>query len=237
MDVKDLGYDGEVIPDKLFPPTTDPSKVVEDFTISDKFIPGGPLDETTPSIFNFGSWTGVAGSDNGAFSWEPGSGSVFYSASSFSPRMVFDWISNIGFRDILKSSPLSEFYDYGNMHRISKEEAVSMLKLASITKHKDLWDMVSTPCSAVTSADAFDSVEDCIKARHGLRILAWRFFSTDSMLIYPARAIRLKPEGAEEREILRLKSDYDYTGVRYFNGVVTPLDLVNPFMKSGETIQ
>lgn len=236
MDIESTAYDDEWAPDIVKIPKDFPEdQVVDDPNIRDTFVPGGPLDGTTPSIFSFGG-SGVSGSDNGAFSWEPESGSVFYSALSFSPMMVFDWISNIGFRDIRKSNPLTEFGDFLAMHRISRDEAVALLKEAAITKQRDLWKIVSTPCSSLTT-DIFNSPSECVSARRGIRILAWRFFSSDSTTFYPVRQLRLRTDDPEEKRILGIGADEIYSSVKYFNGVVTPIDAYNPMLTGGEDIE
>lgn len=236
MDVESVAYDDEGIPDEIIPPKNFPSnQVIDDPTISSNFNPGAAMDGTTPSIFSFGGGGGVSGSDNAAFSWEPESGNVFYSALSFSPRMVFDWISNIGFRDISRSSPFSEFHDTLTMLQITREEAVPLLKAAAITSQRDLWELVSTPCASLTTTK-FNSPSDCIKARRGLRILAWRFFSSGFTTIFPLREIRIRTTDPEERRLLGMGTNELYSSVRYFTGVVSPMDVYNPFLSGGEEI-
>lgn len=122
------------------------------------------------------------------------------------------------------------------MMTINHKDAVALLHDMAITKHADLWTLVSTPCSSTKRT--FISPQECLETRDGLRILMWRFFSVNNApFAYPVRQIRLKIRDGSEWSLLGGEEDPtspSYTTPRYYLGATTYMESLNPVMLGQE---
>lgn len=206
--------------------------VMDDPGVSDKFVPGAPLDGMTPGIWGSYDKENDSEGDNKTIEVDSVLGKIRYSLGSFDTQMVWDWLTGIAYKEVPSSDPKERIRNKFASFKMDRKEAVSLLKKLAITEHSDLWEMIVTPCSS--TKQNFTGSEDCLHTRRNLQVLAWRFFSSDTPPpLYPVRPIRIALVNEEDREFMKNQidpKDPDYTRTRYYLGATGPIEGLSPFL-------
>lgn len=210
--------------------------VLDDPSISDRYVPGGPLDGTTPGIWGSYTKENDDEDENKTIELDTVMGKIRYTAGSFDTQMIWDWISGVAYKRSPGSEPKEKIRNMYTSFKINRAEAVALLKDLGITKHGDLWELVVTPCS--TTKKKLVNSKDCLQTRRNLQIIAWRFFSSDTPPpLYPVRPIRIAIINSEDRGFLKGEIDpveSDYSTKRYYIGATGPIEALSPFLLGTE---
>lgn len=226
--------DSSVIDDEMAPEDLSKRPSTDDKTVSDKYVPGGPLEGVSPSVW-YNSGGVYEGGDNKAVKYLDGS--FLYTGGSLNMQVVWDWFNGVGVSEDAPETetPKNILHDRKKLMQMDYDDSIQVLKDNHILTHPDLWKTITTKCSDINLKQ---SAEECLKDRQGLKIIAYKHFASDEPpFTTTVRPFRLQLMDAQEVSLIgtgtenKNCSDLNKVCVsqtKYYLGSVDLIDGYNP---------